>query len=240
MVKEPPLPTVSIAYIYVSRGGMSEGFARHFVESYRAYPPGIDHQTTVVFNGGAPPSRVFKIFEDLGWRYHTRSNEGWDIGGYQDVARRAGEDLLVCFGESVYFWKPGWLRRIAEAWQEFGSGMYGFYSSYMNLAHLNTTAFAVTPSILRQYPPVHSHEERYAFEHGPSAFWRRVSSWGFPARLVTWDGTYGPRDWRKPPNILWRGDQSNCLVKSNHTDRYFAASSATKWQWEQNADRFAG
>jgi hypothetical protein len=59
---------------------------------------------------------------------------------------------------------------------------------------------------------------------------------GYPVRLVTWDGDWSPRLWREPPNILWKGDQSNCLVRCNHLDRFDAASPAVKARWSKLAD----
>jgi len=54
---------------------------------------------------------------------------------------------------------------------------------------------------------------------------------------VTWDGTWDPFQWRYPDNILWRGNQTNCLVYCNHTDRYNAAPVETRRNWERGADQ---
>lgn len=66
--------------------------------------------------------------------------------------------------------------------------------------------------------------------------WIRVQKAGSPAMLVTWDGVYTYDQWREPENILWRGDQSNCLVWCNHTLRYMLAPTQTKINWEAGAD----
>ena len=179
-------------------------------------------------------------FKDWGWRVLPRSNEGWDIGGYLEVSKLVEYDLMVCFGQSVYFHRRDWLKRIAEAWQEFGPGIYGAMASYTVRAHLVTSAFAITPSLLKEYPPVRTKAERYAFEHGDQSIWRRVAAEGYAAKLVAWTGCYDAQDWRQPPNIIFRGDQSNCLVFCNHTDKFFSYDPVSKAKWAKIADTFVG
>jgi hypothetical protein len=43
-------------------------------------------------------------------------------------------------------------------------------------------------------------------------------------------------DWRKPPNIFRRGDQSNCLLFDHHCDTYAAASQEERARLEAMAD----
>jgi hypothetical protein len=238
----PPGPKIQIVYICVTHGAGSGGMAGHFVSTYRQFPAGAEHTVTVICNGGELSPVVQKIFDGTGFAFFPRSNDGFDIGGYLDFARRTktDADLLLCLGESVYFHRAGWLARIVEAFNQFGPGMYGCFSSYLSRAHMNTTAFAVSPGFLRQYPNVLSREDRYGFEHGQFALWRRIAAAGYPTKFVTWSGFWDPNDWRKPPNILWTGNQSDLLVFSNHTDRWFAAPPATKLNWEQGANRFVG
>ena len=142
----------------------------------------------------------------------------------------------VFLGESVYFWKKNWLVPMVDAWKKYGPGMYGFLSSFLVRPHLNTTAFVCDPKFLMGWPTVTNHPDRYSFEHGKYAFWNRLVEFRRPVKLVTWDGCYDQQQWRYPKNILWRGDQSNCLVRCNHMDRFDAADPKTKSQWSYAAD----
>lgn len=205
-----------------------------FVNTYREYPPGPDHDLIVVCNGGPLPTETGVLFSGVGARFFPRSNDGWDIGGYIDTARGPGKDYdcLVCFGESVYFHKPGWLERIVESWDKCGPGMYGCLSSNVIRPHLQTTAFATSPQFLRAYPtPIRSRGDRYTFEHGQFSFWKWLTIQNKPVRLVTWDGCWTPEEWRMPSNIIWKGDQTNCLVWCNHTDNYWKMDSKTRHKW---------
>lgn len=232
------LSRIELAYICVSQSPGAERHAQLFVDTYHRFPAGALHTVTVLCNGGALPPRLKSIFKGP-FNFLLRPNDpGQDISAYLQLADTTQADLLVCLGESVHFWKAGWLERIAQAHQLHGPGMYGFYSSLLVMAHMNTTAFAVSPTFLKQYPLVRDRVERYEFEHGQSSLWRRVSAQGYATKLVTWDGIYDPPDWRRPANILWRGDQSNCLILCNHTQRYAEAAPEVKRNWAMGADGF--
>lgn len=231
---------IVIAYIAVHGGPITDDYIARFVTTWREYPPGYDHDTLVIANGGplAPSSHI--MFSQMGARLFIRSNDGWDIQGYLEAARSpcANYDAMLCIGESVYFHREGWLRRLAEAWTKHGPGMYGPFSSNAVMGHLNTTAFFTSPELLRQYPfKVVTRWDRYGFEHRENSFWRRVASQGHPAMLVTWDGEWEPFRWRMPRNILWRGDQTNCLMWCNHSDGFSNANRNTKAEWARRADQ---
>lgn len=239
---------IVVAYTTVVGGPVTANLAARFVVSWTLYPGFIlseaqgphSLQVVIVCNGGALDSETASLFLGLDPQFFVRENDpSWDIGGYMDVARNFPCDLLVCCGESVFFHRAGWLSRLVEVAHEDGPGMYGVFSSNLLRPHLNTTMFAVLPRLLLGAPRPLSREDRHNFEHGPNAFWVGVTTRGFPVRLVTWDGDYGPEDWRKPANIMWKGDQSNCLAFCVHTERYADASEETKRLWGRNADRGA-
>lgn len=228
---------IVVAYIAVTQGPLTADYSARFVGSYLACPPEAEHQTVIVCNGGPLPLETSLLFSSLGVVFLPRVNDpGWDISGFMDVAAKVPCDVLVCLGESVYFHRTGWLRRIAEAWGKHGPGVYGFFSSHLVRAHLNTTAFVCAPADLLEYPRPTSQAQRYDFEHGVHSFWRHVKAKGRPAMLVTWDGEWSAPHWREGANILWRGDQTNCLAYCCHTDRYRAAPPEVKKRWARWAD----
>lgn len=231
---------IAVCYTAVANGTKTEDFAARFIVTYRAFPPGIEHDTFIISNGGVLRTGAALIFAPISPRMFPRSNSGWDIGGYFEAARGpcSGYDMMVCLGESVHFQQAGWLKRLVDVWNKVGPGMYGPFASYVVRAHLGTTAFCCAPTMFKRYPfLVENKAQRYEFEHGQGAFWRRLSQFNIPTRLVTWDGDWGPREWRKPPNILWRGDQSNCLMLCSHTERYENADAERKVKWARSADR---
>lgn len=228
---------IVVAYIAVTGGPLTHDYCSRFVGSFLANPPGIDCQVLVICNGGALPLETKLLFLPVNALFLERPNDpAWDIGGYMDAAQGCTADFMFCAGETVYFHREGWLARMAEAWQRFGNGMYGSFSSNLVRTHLNTTGFACDPRSLLTYPRPRNRADRYEFEHGTNALWRRLHKLGKPVKLVTWNGFWQPEHWRLPMNIMWRGDQSNCLAFCSHTDRYRAATPLTQQRWASWAD----
>lgn len=227
---------VSVAYVAVVGGPITSDYCARFVSTWCEYPPGIETDLIVLCNGGPLTLEQSLIFSSMDVKFFPRKNDpGYDLSAYLDCARQSDADMLVCLGESVHFHREGWLARLSEAWSRTGPGMYGPFASNLLRPHLQTTAFATSPTLLRQCPI--STKDRYQFEHGTNSFWRWVASRGMPVRLVTWDGEWEPRLWRTPKNVLWRGDQSNCLLWANHTDRWRTAEPEVKARWSRGADR---
>jgi hypothetical protein len=231
---------ICIAYICVSQGPISDQYASRFVATWHEYPPGADADLLVICQGGPLSAELAMIFASLNPIYYPRPNDpGWDISAYQDASRGpcADYDAVLWLGESNYFHRAGWLQRLVDAWKKHGPGMYGPFSSNWVRAHLNTTAFFTSPELVTSYPyRAVDRKSRFEFEHGSFALWRRAEQRGIPVRLITWDGEWQPTQWRAPGDILWRGNQSNCLMWCSHTDNWNHESESNKVKWSKLAD----
>jgi hypothetical protein len=231
---------VVVCYIAVCNGPKTQDFCARFVSSWHECPPGFECELIVICNGGPLPTDIALMFEGMNAKMWPRPNdEGFDISAYIEAANGPCKDadIMLCLGESVHFHWPGWLRRLVEAYKKHGPGLYGPFSSNTIRAHLQTTAFFCPPKLLREYPRmVKNRAARYEFEHGLNSLWRFVHSRGLAVRLVTWDGEWEPMIWRMPPNIHYRGDQSNCLMWCNHSDGFAAADPIRKRSWARFAD----
>lgn len=235
---------VCIAYVAVTLGPITADYASRFVATFKEYPPGVEADLMVICNGGPLNTEISMILAPLNPLFYPRQNDpGWDVTAYQDAARGpcADYDAMLCLGESNYFHRSGWLKRLVDAWNKHGPGMYGPYSSHAVRKHMNTTAFFCSPELIKQYPirPT-DWNSRMEFEHGHNALWRRLEKRRMQTRFVTWDGAWEPLMWRSPKNILWRGDQSNLLMWCNHSDGYANADAKTKAQWSRYADAPSG
>ena len=232
---------ICLCYTCVTTGKRTADHAAKFLATYHQFQPGIEHDTLIICNGGPLKTEQAVMFSSLNAQLWPRQNdEGWDLTGYIEAANgpAAHYDMMLCLGESNYFHREGWLWRLAEAWEKWGPGMYGPYATNVVRAHLQTTAFACAPFLLRNYPyRVAGRKDRYEFEHGQQSLWRRTALRGMPVKLVTWDGEWDPRAWRTPKDIIWRGDQSNCLMWCNHSDGFAIADATRKESWARSADR---
>ena len=227
----------TVVFVHVSGNPDFYDWSLQFLASYENAPPGHDHDTVVVFNGKPSDEErdMFKILPNVSFFYHD--NTGSDIGAYQAVSRELRCELAVYFGTTSYVQAPHWLAHMVYASSRHGRGMYGSLASYEISPHLATTGFWCHPSLVAEYPhPVITKSDRYDFEHGPRAFWRHVQRRGLPALLVTWDGEYDWRDWRKPPNIYRRGNQGNCLTFYRHSTNFGLASPANQAIMAHSAD----
>lgn len=232
---------VCILYIAVTHGNKTSDYIARFASTYHEHPPEYEHHTIVCCNGGPLSKEQCLLFSGIKCDFWPRANDpGYDLSAYMAAAKTVAADfeLLLCLGESNYFWKPGWLKRIVQAVEKHGEGMYGPFATHVVRAHLQTTAFAISPRLLLDYPlPVVDRVSRYEMEHGERALWRRLHRKGYPVNLVTWDGEWNPGQWRVPKNNLWSGDQSNVLWRSIHTQRWEEADQKRKRSWELSANR---
>ncbi len=236
---------IAVCYIAVTHGKLTDDFASRFVVTYKEYDAEAEHDLFICCNGGPLSGLLSAIFSYVKPKFYPRENtKGFDIDTYIDMATGPAKDydMLVCLGESVYFHRHGWLKRLKDAWEKHGEGIYGPFSSHLVRAHLNTTAFCSSPALIADFAKLfwkyNDGAGRYDFEHGKGAFWRWVHyTVGKPAMLVTWDGEWKPGEWRLPKNILWRGDQSNCLMWCNHTDAWRDGTNEARRFWSSGADR---
>lgn len=232
---------IVLCYTAVTHGPITPDYCARFVASYLTFPPGVEHSTIVICNGGPLATNIGMMFSSLKAALFPRKNdEGYDLSGYVEAAKGPASDCdaMLCLGESIYFHRQDWLKRLVYAWEKYGPGMYGPFSSHNVRAHLNTSAFMTSPILLQEYPSSGwTRPARYEFEHGTQSFWRKTHYRGMPVRLVTWDGEWAPGMWRMPANILWRGDQSNLLLYCNHSERWFSANAQTRQRWSAKADQ---
>lgn len=232
--------SIAVAYTVVSGGPKTTDFIARFVSTWQKFPPSVDCDLVAICNGGPPNTEQRILLAAIGAKMFVNSNDGHDLGGYVRASKGPlyNYDLVLYTGQSCYFHRAGWLKRIADAKAKWGHGMYGPFATHVKRAHLQTTAFATCPRLLIEYPlPVNTKEQRYEFEHGERAYWRMVHKRGYPVKLVTWDNTWNPGQWRLPKNGLWSGDQSNLLFFSNHSERWQKLDPIRKANWKRSADR---
>lgn len=211
------------------------------LESYLRFDAGAEHDLVIIDRYGESEYRA----DDAIPRpvTHLRyDGHGWDCGAWQFAGRNIDADLLVCFNSSCCITGDGWLKRFVDAVEAHGDGLYGPLTSYEIIPHVRTPCMVFQPKIINDYPEqVNSRDDTYRFESmghpsGVPNFTQWTHSKGFQTRLVTWDGCYDMPEWRTPPNIFRRGDQSNLLVRDRHCDAYEASDDAGKRFLEGLAD----
>jgi hypothetical protein len=214
-----------------------EGPARRFVSAYTMFPAEYPHQLHVVCNGGNPNPEILSLFSETSPIYHQHDNSGWDIGAFEKVTA-VDCDLILFLGANTHFKRAGWLRRLIEAHERFGDGLYGTSASFAIYPHIRTNGFMCHPKL------VHAawinnrfrSKTRHAFEVRKTSLTTMAKQQGIPCLLVTWDGFYQQDEWRKAPNIFQRGDQSNCLIFDRHHEIYESSTPRQKIRLERITD----
>lgn len=220
---------ITLAYIHLPGDAAHEKMAENFVGSYLKYQPEFEHNTIIISQGAPPTEKMGHLFSSLqDCTYFLHDDSGWDIGGFLSLAKHlknaSEDDVILCCGGSAFFRRAGWMRIMMRNWEMFGPGVYGSNSTYEVSPHLNTSGFWCSPKLMARYPiEVKTKQQRYDFEHGPNALWKWAHNQNIPTKLVTWCGAYDWQEWRKPPNIFRRGNQSNCLTYWHHHTRYETA-----------------
>lgn len=225
-----------------------EPFARRYVESYLKYPPGVQHDVAVAGMNGESDVEDFLLFDKLNPIQYDIWTDGIDIGCTQLMAPKLAEqeyDFAVFSTSRVYFHREGWLRRLVEAREKYGDGLYGATGSYecpngepekFPNPHMRTVLYGCNPKHMAELAkecPVTDRATAHKFEAGiwnfATWFWRRA----MPVKMVTWDDELDRDEWRKPSDIFRGGDQTNILCFDRHSDAYRDASPEEKRRLER-------
>lgn len=213
---------IAIAYIYpVIQIRKFYPLAQRFAQTYQRFPAGLDHQLTVLCNGREASRNEISMFDGSPVEFFPNNNAGWDIGGFQKFAEVSEADLLVCLGSFAHFHRSGWLKAMADAWLEYGPGLFGCAAYLAPDWHVRTTSFWCPPDLIRSYPAYigSSRTSRYEFEFGKTSFTRHVLKLGFPCVMVTWRGCFPFRQWGTNPYIMnseGAPTASEILVRDQH------------------------
>ncbi len=221
-----------IVYIYPQNDGGNQQkhdeLAARFIGTYHSFPPDIEHDTVIVLNAGAVNATIQAMFSGFqNVMFLPRDGAAWDIGGYQQAAMMMPAELMVFLGGSTYIRGKGWLRRMAEVFEQRGPGLYGCMGNRGDARvkvspHIRTTGFWTSGELMNRYPiRIRQHDMRYGFEHGPACLTTWIRRQGKPILVATWDGIYQERDWDSIPNGFHRGNQSGLLVGDRLTEPPF-------------------
>lgn len=226
--------TVDLVYIHVARPEVADEFneaARKFVATYREQPAGQEHKLFIVFCNGDPTPEMEAIYEGLDCAHRPYNGPGMDVGAQQAASRTTNGEFIVSANSRVFFHRAGWLKRMMECREEHGPGVYAAMASFEGCPlgqvwpnpHLRTAFYGMDSKLWLEFPhTVNSRDDSFRFESGEWNIANWCEAQGYQARLVTWDGCWERKDWRTPPNLFRRGDQSNCIVWDRHNEIFAA------------------
>ncbi len=213
---------LSIVYIYPKEG--YDDRASRFVESYRRNPPGLDHDTIIVCNGGPASDETYCKFAISlpNVRLLEHDNRGMDIGGYLAAAKGSTADLMIFFGAHAYFRRPEWMTPVLRSWLRNGDTLYGATGHPGEghvRPHIRTTGFWMRPGLLTEYcPTMIDNDRRYEFEHGATCLTSWIKLKGLHPWVVCWNSEHPIHRSREIPGGYHNGDQRNVVFGDKHTE----------------------
>ncbi len=220
---------MTLCYVTVVNSDQYKTLAERFTGTYGVCDPGVKHNTVILCNGYASPDLKALFSKMPNVEFFLHDNVGWDLGAYMKLAAKLKTGPMFCLASSAHVRKPGWLRKVLDAWNEFGPGIYGTLATYEVRPHICTTGFMIPAELMAAYPlPVTDKHSRYEFEHGVNSMVNLAIRSGVTVKLVTWDGVYDWPDWRKPENVYCKGDHSNVITFFTHGDSYELGSPQEK------------
>lgn len=216
-------------------------YVQRFAATFKSFPPGVeDYELAVVSCWGEPTEDLKLLFRGTHAHFVTYHGSGCDIGAAQWFAFEHGhaEQFYVCCTSRCYFHREGYLRRIVEAREKYGPGLYGAFASWESgKPHICTRFYGLDYADLRNYPhQIDTRAKGQLFETGE---WS-VSDWmgqqGKPLIQVLWDNEQTLKDWRKWDGAFRYGEQQACLVWDKHTDIYRDAEPEERARLKAMAD----
>ena len=215
---------------------------KRFCHSMRNTEPGCDYEIMAMINHPDPPkfeaTETMHIFDGLPMSMCAYAGKGCDVGSFLFYAQNsaAENEFMVCMNTRTFAWKAGWLRRLVEAREMFGPGLYATaVSREGGKLHACCRCFAVDSDDFKKYPhKIESRDQGQFFESGGGNLMEWYYEQNSQVNAIYWSGVCGggqstiPEDFLKHENIYRRGDQSNMLIKDRHTLIYDEASPEEK------------
>jgi hypothetical protein len=203
-----------------------------FAHTFKTYPPECDYVLYLVTQWGLPTPSIYELF------YNTRhvwtppfNTNGADLGAHRFVADMLPEnEFLIGLSARCYFHRPGWGRRLLEAREKYGPGIYGT-GSMEHLPHIRTCGYGIDVFYWKNHPVSPTDRPTTVeIESGQHCLTTHVLNEAGKAMQVTWDNERELADCRNPEElgIFRRGSQNAMLVWDRHTELFAAASDEEK------------
>jgi hypothetical protein len=200
-------------------------FIQRFCDTWRKFPPGCDCDLIAVVNNSDATNELHEIFDGLPVHFIRYDGKGADVASWQLASKLNPGRFMVASTSRAYFHREYWLRRMVEARERFGPGLYSTgISSEGGLCHLCIRFIGIDTDIFNLYPhQIDSRDKGCFFEIGQGNPDGCFSDWAQnhgQAVVVYWSGEFDGKVYPRIPNCFRNGDQSECLVFDRHTDEY--------------------
>jgi hypothetical protein len=163
---------------------------------------------------------------------------GWDVGAFKFMSKKLlSYDLVIFLNSQARFTLPEALLGMVKAWNQDPRGLLGYSTSFEVSSYVRTSAFAIPPDLLNDYPQkVNSRYDACVFEHSPKSLTAWVRSKGLPVRAVYSIGAIDLDKSRMPTGVFRSHNQELLLVSDRHTRIFDDADVRQRRELEDRAN----
>lgn len=207
------IDVVYLAYLNEELG-YDVGVFEQFVDSYKKFNAGVEHQLTILLKKSTPRYFV-NIVKNKRFKVLELPDEGLDIGAFMLAAKQLQGEYLFCIGSGVAILCDNWLKKFDDAFKSDASiqlaGPMGTYaqghSGRFPNPHIRTCAFMMKRDLFLDYVANHkfpeTKEDTWEIEHCAGSLTNFVLSKGGQAVVVNNDGNvFSPAGWEKAQTYL--------------------------------------
>lgn len=207
------IDVVYLAYLNEELGYDLEVFEQ-FVESYKNFSAGIEHNLIILIKKSTPRyfyNRIVEYTKKNNLKHIKLSDDGLDIGAFMLAAKELQGEYMFCIGSGMTILCDDWLLKFDNAFKNdekiqlagaMGSYAQGHSDRFPN-PHIRTCAFMMKRNLFLQYAASHkfpeTKEDTWEIEHGADSLTNFVlNQGGQTVVVVNNDGNvFYTADWEK-------------------------------------------
>lgn len=227
------IDVVYLAYINEELGYDFDVFEQ-FVESYKNFSAGMEHNLILLVKNSTPKhfyNKIVDVAQSINAKILELPDEGLDIGAFMLAAQKLQSENIFCIGSGVTVSCEDWLSKFHSAFKKdskiklagaMGSYAKGHSNRFPN-PHIRTCSFMTNRDLFLEYSKnikfPQTKEDTWEIEHGKDSLVNFILNKGFHPVVVNKEGgVYYPNEWEKSQTYI--ALESKAIMEDKWARRY--------------------